>query len=140
MGRAFTLIELLVVLAILGMLMSFAAPKLGERAVRGDAQAAFFKELLAEHLKYAKDEGVPITIIGFKGTGNIEKYNGEHVAIPDVKSIQTARINGENTIGIEYHINVYPDGICDYFELETDRKLLIVSKPLLLTVLKREAK
>jgi prepilin-type N-terminal cleavage/methylation domain-containing protein len=137
---AFTLIELLVVMAVLGIVMTFAAPKIGERAAAGDTQNAFFKELLAEHLRYAKEEGVPIPIIGFKGTGNMEKYNGEHVSIPGVKSVQSARINGANTVGLEYHINVYPDGICDFFELETDKKLLIVSKPLLLTIVKREIK
>jgi prepilin-type N-terminal cleavage/methylation domain-containing protein len=137
-GFAFTLIELLIVLAILGIAMSFAAPKLGERAAKGDIQSAFFKELLEEHLQYAREEGVPITIIGFKGTANMEKYSGERVSIPNVKSILSARINEENTIGLEYHINVYPDGICDYFELETDRKVLITSKPLLMTVFRRE--
>jgi prepilin-type N-terminal cleavage/methylation domain-containing protein len=136
---AFTLIELLIVLAILGIVMTFAAPKLGERTAKGDAQNAFFKELLAEHLQYAREEGVPIAIIGFKGTANMEKYNGEHVSIPNVKSVQSARINGENTIGLEYHINVYPDGICDYFELETDKKVIFASKPLLLTVVKQAA-
>jgi prepilin-type N-terminal cleavage/methylation domain-containing protein len=138
--RAFTLVELLVVMAVLGILMSFAAPKLGERTARGDAQSAFFSELLAEHLQYAREEGVPIAIIGFKGSANMEKYSGERVSIPNVKSILSARINGENTQGLEYHITVYPDGICDYFELETDKKLLIASKPLLLTVIKKEAK
>jgi prepilin-type N-terminal cleavage/methylation domain-containing protein len=137
---AFTLIELIIALAILGIVMSFAAPKLGERAAKGDVQNAFFNELLAEHLQYAKEEGVPIAIIGFKGSANMEKYNGEHVSIPNIKSILSARINGENTIGLEYHITVYPDGICDYFELETDRKVLITSKPLLLTVVKQEVK
>ena len=135
--KAFTLIEILVVMAILGVAVISVVPAIGERTVKGDEQEAFFKDLIAEHLTIAIDEGVPISIVGFKGSANIEKYDGTRVSIPRVKSVQTVRINGEATPGLEYRITIYPDRICDHFVLETDDKLRIESLPLLMVV-KRE--
>lgn len=136
--KAFTLIEILVVLAILGIAITTVVPMMGQRAIQGNETDAFFKDLLQEHLKHAEEEGIPISITGFKGSANLVKYDGTRVSIPQIKSVQSAKINGEYTPGIEYHITVYPDGLCDYFELETTEKIKIVSVPLLMTI-KREA-
>jgi prepilin-type N-terminal cleavage/methylation domain-containing protein len=136
MKRAFTLIEILVVMAILGVAVISFIPKIGDNTVRGDEQVAFFKDLLAEHMALAVQDGVPMVIIGIKGTGNIRKFDGTSVEIPNVKSVQAAYINGEGTPGLEYHIRVYPDGLCDHFVLETTDRLRIESIPLLMTVKK----
>ena len=136
--KAFTLIEILVVLAILGVAITSVVPMIGERAIHGNETDAFFKDLLQEHFEYAAEQGIPISITGFKGSANLVKYDGTRVSIPQIKSVQSSKINGEYTPGIEYNITVYPDGLCDYFELETTEKVRIVSVPLLMTV-KREA-
>lgn len=137
MKKAFTLIEILVIMAILGVAVIMVVPAMGERAVQGDEQEAFFKDLLTEHYNIAQKEGVPIKIVGFKGSANMEKYDGTRISIPKAKSVQSARINGEATPGLEYHITIYPDGICDHFMLDLDDKLRIESLPLLMVV-KRE--
>ncbi len=137
-NRAFTLIEILIVLAILGLMMMAITPVLGERTVKGDALTAFFNDLLKEHYDLARNEGVPVEILGFKGSGNMVKYDGTRISIPDVKSIQSARVNGQNTPGLEYSITVYPDGLCDYFVLETDDNMRIVSSPLLMVIKKEK--
>ena len=135
---AFTLIEILVVIAILGIMMTAVVPVLGDRTARGDEQTAFFNDLLKEHLAVAKNEGVPVGILGFKGSNNMVRYDGLRVSIPNIESVQSARINGENTAGIEYVITVYPDGLCDYFELDTDGDIRIESSPLLLTISRKK--
>ena len=132
--KAFTLIEILVVIAILGLMMMAVTPILGERAAKGDPQTAFFNDLLKEHLEIAKTEGVPIEILGFKGSNNMIKHDGNRVSIPGIKSVQSAYINGENTAGVEYTITVYPDGLCDHFVLDTDSYVRIESFPLLMTI------
>ncbi|MDR0453214.1 MAG: prepilin-type N-terminal cleavage/methylation domain-containing protein [Deferribacteraceae bacterium] len=131
--KAFTLIEILVVIAVIGIMMMAMTPVLGERIAKGDAQTAFFNDLLKEHLEIAKAEGVPVEILGFKGSDNMIKYDGDRISIPGIKSVQSARINGENSEGVEYLITVYPDGLCDHFVLETN-SLIIESSPLLMTV------
>ena len=137
MSKAFTLVEILLVLAIIGIGLVSVTPILTERTVRGDEVVAFFEELLEEHRKFAVEDGVPVKIIGFKGGANILKHDGHRTSIPGIRSIQTVEINDERTPGIEYHITVYPDGLCDHFILETDRRQLIESYPILMTVTRK---
>jgi prepilin-type N-terminal cleavage/methylation domain-containing protein len=137
--KAFTLVEILIVLAIISVGLVSLTPVIGERTVRGDPQIAFFRELLEEHLVIAQEYGVPINILGFKGSANIVKYDGSRVSIPGVRSVQSVWINGENTGGIEYEITVYPDGLCDHFVIETDGRLIFESYPILMTVTKSSA-
>ena len=126
----------MVVIAIIGLGMLVITPIVSNRVAEGDEQIHFFTQLLEEHLQWAEEEGAPVTIVGFKGSGNILKYDGTRVTIPGVRSIQSAHINDELTEGVEYHITVYPDRICDHFLLESDR-LLFESSPLLMQVTKR---
>ena len=132
--RAFTLVEILLVLAIISIGLVSLTPIIGERTARGDPQIAFFRELLEEHLVIAQEYGVPIHILGFKGSANIMKYDGSRVSIPGVRSVQSVWINDQNTPGLEYEITVYPDGICDHFVIETDGGILFESYPILMTV------
>ncbi|MDR2883558.1 MAG: type II secretion system GspH family protein [Deferribacteraceae bacterium] len=134
--KAFTLIEILIVLAIMSVGIVSVTPILGERTAEGDPQVAFFTELLAEHLLIAQEYGIPISVTGFKGSANIMKYDGTRVAIPDIKSVQSVAVNGEDTGGAEYQITVYPDGLCDHFIIETDSDITFESYPILMTVTK----
>lgn len=135
--KAFTLVEILVVLAIISVGVVSVTPIIGERTAKGDPQLAFFTDLLEEHLAIAVEEGIPISIMGFKGSANIVKYDGSRISIPDVKSVQSVRINDENTGGVEYEITVYPDGLCDHFVIETDKGVIFESYPIVMTVSKR---
>lgn len=134
MKKAFTLPELLVVLVIIGLTLTFITPMVGTRIAKGDEVISFFEVLMQEHLVFAKEEGVAVNIVGFKGSDNILTYDGLRKNIPQIKSIQSAMINGESAEGLEYHINIYPDGLCDHFILETDKGWKIESIPLSMKV------
>ena len=139
-GRAFTLIELLVVFAIIGLSLMAVAPKIGERVAKGEKQSSFFADLIAEHLVIARDRGAPVYIQGFKGDNNIITYEGKHLSIPGVKSVQSVAINNQPTPTIDYYITVYPDGLCDHFVIETDAKEVIESNPILMTTTRKKIK
>jgi hypothetical protein len=47
-------------------------------------------------------------------------------------------INGENTVGLEYQIAVYPQAICDEFNIKFDNGDNIHSIPLLMQVVYNE--
>lgn len=134
MKKAFTLPELLIVLVIIGLTLSFITPVVGTKIAKGDEVAAFFEDLIKEHLAFAVEEGVSVDITGFKGSNSILTYDGLRKSIPQVKSVQSALLNGENADGLEYHIRVYPDGLCDHFVLQTDKGWKIESMPLSMKV------
>lgn len=138
MRKAFTLIELMMVMFIIGISVFSVSLIAGERAYKGDELVSFFEELFKEHLDVALEYGVPIEIIGFKGSANIVKHDGTRIAIPGVKSVQAVKINDENSHSIEYYVKIYPDGICDHFIIETDSGNIIESYPLLMTVARRK--
>ena len=133
---AFTLLELMVVIVVMGVGFIFAAPRLAHKASVGDEQTAFFNELIKEHYNEAIRIGSPVKFIGFKGSTGILKYDGVRVSIPGIKSVNSVILNGKRVNGIEYHVAVYPNGMCDYFFLEA-QNIYIESKPLLMRTVKR---
>lgn len=137
--RAFTFIEIMLVLTIIGIGVFALSPIISEKLAEGDEQLSFFNELLQQHYEAALEEGVPKTILGFKGSANVMTHEGKRLSIPGIKSIQSAVINDEDAAGLEYRLTVYPDGLCDHFIIETDTDELIESIPLMLAV-KRQKK
>lgn len=132
MKKAFTLLELMVVMLILGVGLMTVTPKLAERSVGVDTRLDFFNKLIAEHLVRSREMGRPVAFTGFKGSANIITYDGKHKEIPNTASVQGSKVNGYETKGEEYAVRVYPDGICDHFELTFKDKAVIESIPLMM--------
>lgn len=129
---AFTLLELMIVMLIIGIGLMAVTPKLANQSVGVDKRLEFFDNLLQEHLQRAIELGRPISFLGFKGSANLITYDGKHREIPDTSSVQKAKVNRYETSGEEYAVRVYPDGLCDYFEITTKDGYIIESIPLLM--------
>lgn len=138
MKRAFTILELMVVMTIIGIGFMSIAPKLAEKSVGVDPRLDFFDKLIGEHLVRSRELGRPVAFTGFKGSANIITHDGKHKEIPDTASVQEAKVDGYETKGEEYAIRVYPDGLCDHFELVLKNKAVIESLPLLMTTRYKE--
>lgn len=141
MEKAFTVLEVIVVMFIIGLGLMSVVPKMTESTVLGDVRLDFFNKLIAEHLDRSRELGYPISFVGFKGSPNILTYDGKRKVIPNTDFVQEVRINGYNPVGEEYAVRVYPDGICDYFEITFKDKSVIEAIPItMITRYKQKAK
>lgn len=107
-------------------------PKITSNAVGIDEKLDFFDKLIKTHHERAIELGRPITFTGFKGSANIVTYDGEREEIPDTESVQEVKVNRYETRNEQYVIRVYPDGLCDHFEIRTIEGQIIESIPLLM--------
>ncbi len=128
----FTLIELLIVLLIIGIGLMAITPWLAQKAQKENKQVVFFNEILLKSFKIAKKEHCPVKITGFLGTSHLLLPNGKRVIIPNDIAVLSANIDNNNQEGLEYHIYIYPDKICDYFVLMLSNNKEIESIPILL--------
>ncbi len=124
---------------IIGIGLMTVTPRLAQKSVGGDDRLEFFDRLLKDHLERAKELGRPISFTGFKGSANIITHDGEHEEIPDTSSVQEAKVNEYETKGEEYAVRVYPDGLCDYFEITTKDGAVIEVIPLLMRTRYKDA-
>ena len=129
---AFTFVELLVVLTLLGIAILFIIPSASRKIINSNNLEKFFNEKLREAYTEAKDTGQPVYIRGIIGSPNITLYDNKTVGLPQSINILRVKVNDEKVNGLKYQIGIYPAGICDYFELETDKGYKIMSIPLLL--------
>lgn len=130
--RGFTLIELMVVLMVVGISLMALTPRITARSIGQDPTLSFFNNLMAEELKRARELSMPITITGFKGSANILTYDKESKSIPNIREVSEAKVNRYLTHGNLYAVRIYPDGICDHFELRLNDGRIIESEPLLM--------
>ena len=128
----FTLLELMIVMLIIGIGLMTFTPKLAYQSKGTDERLEFFDNLIKDHHARAIELGKPISFTGFKGSANIITYDGEHEEIPDTSSIQEAKVNRYETSNSEYSVRVYPDGLCDHFEIRSKDGYVIESIPLLM--------
>lgn len=128
----FTLLELMIVMLIIGIGLMTVTPKLAQKSVGTDDRLEFFDRLLKDHLTRARELGRPVSFTGFKGSANIITHDGKHEEIPNTSSVQEAKVNNYETRGEEYAVRIYPDGLCDYFEITAKDGTVIESVPLLM--------
>lgn len=137
--NAFTLLEVIIVITIIGIGVITMTPQLIRNTVEQDKTVTFFNKTLTDALTESKEQQVPVSIKGFKGSDNIIIASGEKTEIPGVSSVNNVEINDSDTYGTEYEITVYPNGICDYFKLTFPDGSYLESSPLLLEVNKYES-
>ncbi len=130
--NAFTLIELIIVITILGVGILILLPVISSNVSDSNKIEVFFTEKIKESCKIAKETGTPVYISGVKGSSNLTLATGKTVKLPDNSNVLNIKINDKQVTGLKYSIGIYPQGICDYFELTTDKGKTIVSIPLLL--------
>ncbi len=130
-SKAFTLLELMIVLLILGIGLMTFTPQIVDEVIGIDSKIAFFDELIETHHERSIELGMPVSFTGFKGSANILTHDGERVTIPDVDSVQKAIVNGYETMGEEYSVRVYPDGLVDYFMVIFKNEQAIESVPIM---------
>ena len=131
--KAFTLMEIMIVMLIIGIGLMSLTPKFTSKSVGIDPQLDYLDKLIKAEWERSRELGQPIVMTGFKGSANILNHDKETKTIPDIKEVVDAVINRYQTQGNEYAIRVYPDGMCDYFELTLDDGRVIESIPLLMT-------
>lgn len=138
MKHAFTLMELMIVMLIIGIGLMGLTPRITSKSVGMDPRLEYLNKLIKEEWERAVELGQPITITGFKGSANLLNHDKQSKTIPDIKEVSEAVINKYITRGNEYAIRIYPDGLCDYFELTLDNGQVIESIPLLMTTRYKE--
>ncbi len=139
MKKAFTLMELMIVMLVIGIGLMGLTPKLTSKSVGIDPRLDYLDKLIKAEWERSIELGQPIVITGFKGSANLLNHDKESKTIPNTKEVSEASINKYKTRGNEYAIRVYPDGLCDYFELTLDDGVIIESIPLLMTTRYKES-
>ena len=132
MKKAFTLMELMIVMLIIGIGLMSVTPRIASKSVGQDPKLEFFNTLIKEQWQRSLELSEPVILTGFKGSSNILTHDGESKTIPE-NSVKEARINMYETRGNEYAVRIYPDGICDYFEIVFNNGDIVESVPLLMT-------
>ncbi len=130
--KAFTLMEIMVVMLIVGIGLMGLTPKFTSKSVGIDSRLDYLDKLIKAEWTRSIELGQPIVITGFKGSANLLNHDKETKTIPDIKEVVDVIINRYQTRGNEYAIRVYPDGLCDYFELTLNDGKIIESIPLLM--------
>lgn len=131
--RAFTLIELMIVMLIIGIGLMGITPRFAAKSVGLDPILEHFNELLKSELERSRELQRPVEITGTRGTANLLNSDMKSENIPNIDEVKTVKINRYETEGNQYKIRVYPDGICDYFEITFSDGRIIESIPLLMT-------
>ncbi len=131
-NKAFSLIELLIVIMIIGIGLIAVTPWLVRQGENSNRQVEFFNKILMKYASAAKDEAKPICIVGFLGSSHLLLPDGKRVSIPDGVTVSTAWVDEKEQSGLEYHIYIYPEQICDYFVLMLSNGQTLASTPLLL--------
>lgn len=130
--KAFTLMEIMVVMLIVGIGLMGLTPKFTSKSVGIDSRLDYLDKLIKAEWTRSIELGQPIVITGFKGSAYLLNHDKETKTIPDIKEVVDVIINRYQTRGNEYAIRVYPDGLCDYFELTLNDGKIIESIPLLM--------
>jgi type II secretory pathway pseudopilin PulG len=129
---AFTFVEILVIISIVTISVTFLLPTiLSKKNVKNETES-FFNKKIEESYNLARKLGKPVYISGFKGSSNIILPNGKIEKLPNGENILSVKINDNAVVGLKFYIGIYPQGICDYFELETDNNKKLLSIPLLM--------
>lgn len=131
--RAFTLIELMIVMLIIGIGLMGVTPKFAAKSVGLDPLLEHFNDLLKTELERSRELQRPVEITGSKGTSNLLNSDMKSENIPGGSEVKNVKINRYETQGNQYKIRVYPDGICDYFEITFSDGRIVESIPLLMT-------
>ncbi len=130
--KGFSLIELLIVLLIVGIGLMAVTPWLARKTQKSNEQVIFFNKILSKSFQIAREKQCPVKITGFLGSSHILLPSGKRVTIPGDISVLNAQIDNKQSEGLEYHIYIYPDKICDYFVLLLSNGKELESIPLLL--------
>lgn len=131
--RAFTLIELMIVMLIIGIGLMGVTPKFAAKSVGLDPLLEHFNDLLKTELERSRELQRPVEITGSKGTANLLNSDMKSENIPGGSEVKNVKINRYETQGNQYKIRIYPDGICDYFEITFSDGRIVESIPLLMT-------
>lgn len=131
--KGFTLIELMIVMLIIGIGLMSATPKFTAKSVGMDPLLEHFNELIKNELARSRELQRPVAITGSKGTANLLNSDMKSENIPGGMEVKNVKINRYETQGNQYKIQIYPDGICDYFEITFSDGRIIESIPLLMT-------
>lgn len=131
--RAFTLIELMIVMLIIGIGLMGVTPKFAAKSVGLDPLLEHFNDLLKTELERSRELQRPVEITGSKGTSNLLNSDMKSENIPGGSEVKNVKINRYETQGNQYKIRIYPDGICDYFEITFSDGRIVESIPLLMT-------
>lgn len=108
-------------------------PNLIQTAVSPNPVEMFINEQIKVAHQVAIEENRSVVITGFTGSSNIINGKDERVSYPNDAVVLQAEINGERNVGIEYFIRVYPQGICDDFQIEFEGGLRAESLPILMS-------
>jgi len=130
--KGFTLIELLIVLLIIGIGLMSITPWLAQKTQKNNEQIIFFNSILSKSFKLAQQKQCPVEITGFLDSSHILLPDGKRLTIPGDISVLSAQVDNKHAEGLEYHIYIYPDRICDHFVLLLSNNKKIESIPLLL--------
>jgi prepilin-type N-terminal cleavage/methylation domain-containing protein len=133
-NKGFTLVEILVVLIIVSIGVIATVPKITDKVIKEKAEIGFFNNLLKTNEKLSRQIKSPVFFKGFKGSENIETYEGKKVKIPEGLTVSSVEINGKDVDKLEFKIYVYPNGISDYFQILLSNDETLESIPILLKV------
>ncbi len=139
-SQGFTFVELMVVMVIISMGMFLLVPKVVSGLLdRQNPITEEFNSVLKEAKKKAVKDRQKIGIRFVMGSEHFYLDDKEYT-LPGERSVNRAWLNEEQTSGMEFFVNAYPDGICDYFVIELSGGLKIKSNPLLCEVIVERSK
>jgi prepilin-type N-terminal cleavage/methylation domain-containing protein len=131
--RGFTLVELIIVLVIIGIGFMSVAPLIVEKTTGAPPELEYFDDLLKRTAKEAANLGRPLALTGIKGSATIILHDGTREEISGNPTVSLPEVNEDEQPGLEYIINVYPKGLCDYFTLRLSDGRIIEAVPLMLS-------
>ncbi|MBF0473409.1 MAG: prepilin-type N-terminal cleavage/methylation domain-containing protein [Nitrospirae bacterium] len=128
--HGFTLIELLIVIFILSLCLFTLIPIFDVKFL--DTKPPVESELnkiLNDASIRSKELSDVVEITFIIGSGNIH-LNNKIYKLPDDILVSSASLNDEPIHGLAFSAKVYPEGLCDYIELNLSDNTIIVSLPL----------
>lgn len=130
----FTFIELMVVIVIISVGMFILVPRIVSGMLdRQDPTTQELNSVLKKAKEKAMKERQKIGIRFIMGGEHFFFEDKEHT-MPGDEYVNRAWINEEPARGIDFIVNAYPDGVCDYFVLELSGGVKVRSIPLLCEV------
>lgn len=130
----FTFIEMMVVLAILSVAMFVLVPKVINGVLeKRNAPVKEINGILQKAKQEALTKKETIRLRFVLGSSNF--YFKEKVyTLPEGAELIEAKLNEKRPEGLDFYVNIYPDGICDYFEFKLSGNKKLLSRPLLCEV------